>query len=165
MGRERSAIFVDWKNTIERAYEDMEDNTYNWQTRVDSSQFLLTSCQICKQYSYVPKYFRAHVGRAKWEANACALVSKQLLSRDLNPGLNRFLLRTDHWTKRKPSKSETEQGYDMGLRGMSTQGFQLEFALGLKNITKVICHFTNQCSLLHVYIRRRRRADNDHYTM
>jgi hypothetical protein len=96
-------FFVDWKNTIERAYEDIEDNTYNRPTRVDSSQFLLASCQICKQYSYVAKYFRAHVGRTKWEANACALVSKQLLSRELNLGVNRFLLRTDHWTKRKPS--------------------------------------------------------------
>jgi hypothetical protein len=132
-------FFVEWKNVIERAYEatpttssmhpSMNEETLK-SDRSDTKVFLTTICQIAQQYSYVPKYYRAHVGRAMWEANACSNISRSLLNRELNPSLAKFLMRTDHWTRRKPTKSLEEQGYDMGLRGMSTHGCQIEFAGG-----------------------------------
>ena len=57
---------------------------------------------------------------------------------DHNATLDMFVMRTDHKSKRNPSKSETEQGYDMGLRGMSTHGFELGFAVEEEGIRHLV---------------------------
>jgi hypothetical protein len=124
-------FFVGWKNKIEKVYESDLNDIEPSLVKEQMLLLLQSSCQICKQYAYVPKYFRAHNGRALWEGHACAKLSKQLLSHELNPTRSNFLLRTDHWSKQLPSKTLTPQGYDRGLRGMSTQGFQIEFASGI----------------------------------
>ncbi len=118
------------ENNIERVYERDVNAIEPSLVKANVLLLLKTSCQICKEYSYVPKYFRAHTGRALWEGHACAKLSTNLLSRDSNPNRSNFLLRTDHWSKQLPFKTLTEQGYDKGLRGMSTQSFQIEFASG-----------------------------------
>ena len=86
-----------------------------------------SSCQVAKQYSYVTKYFSSHTIRGMWQSKAEKKMIAGLMGND-NGSLGKFVLRTDHKSKKNPSKSETEQGYDMGLRGMSTHGFQLVFA-------------------------------------
>ena len=66
--------------------------------------------------------------RGLWESTAAINALNSLLSPS-DVGESSFVLITDHKAKKNPSKSETEQGYDMGLRGMSTHGFQLTFAV------------------------------------
>ena len=53
-------------------------------------------------------------------------------------------------SKRLPSKSETEQGYDMGNRGMSTHGFQITFAVEMLHVGDVDGTITKQRYLVTV---------------
>ena len=94
----------------------------------DAKALTTSSCQVAKQYAYVVKYFGSHTIRGLWESTAESNAMLALLGPD-NDLLTMFVLLTDHKAKKNPSKSETEQGYDMGLRGMSTHGFQLTFAV------------------------------------
>ncbi len=92
-------IFILSKNKIEKVYESDLNDIEPSLVKEQMLLLLQSSCQICKQYAYVPKYFRAHNGRALWEGHACAKLSKQLLSHELNPTRSKFLLRTDHWSE------------------------------------------------------------------
>ena len=138
-----------WKSEIDRSFEEeglMPKPSITMQEEVqrfheayvslyeiplpydDAKALTTSSCQVVKQYSYVVKYFGTHTVRALWESTA-AINAVQFLLSASNVGVSSFVLITDHKAKKNPSKSETEQGYDMGLRGMSTHGFQLTFAV------------------------------------
>ncbi len=100
-----------------------------------------SSCQVAKQYAYVTRYFGSHRIRGVWQSKA-EKDSVAALMGDHNATLDMFVKRTDHKSKTNPSKSETEQGYDMGLRGMSTHGFELVFVVeeeGIRHLVTV--HF------------------------
>ena len=141
-------LFVfEWKNILDRAYEKatltyrggVDGVTQFHQVYVslyeptpmpaDIKVFTTTSCQAAKQYAYMPLYITAHFGRGLWQAAAGKKCMEALMSLDDNAAMDLFFLISDHRSKQKPSKSETEQRYDMGLRGMSMQGFQLHFVV------------------------------------
>jgi hypothetical protein len=80
---------------------------------------------VCKYTLYLAQWYAAHVGRGKWQDTRIA-EHKDMLKLEKNRG-KVAMFTTDMKSKTVPDKHKCEQGYPMGLKGMSLQGGMLNF--------------------------------------
>ena len=81
--------------------------------------------EVCKYTLYLAEWYAAHVGRGKWQ-EARISAHKEMLQLAKNRG-KAAMFTTDMKSKTVPDKHKCEQGYRMGLKGMSLQGGMLNF--------------------------------------
>ena len=80
---------------------------------------------VCKYTLYLAQWYAAHVGRGKWQEARIA-AHKDMLKLEMNRG-KVAMFTTDMKSKTVPDKHKCEQGYRMGLKGMSLHGGMLNF--------------------------------------
>jgi hypothetical protein len=80
---------------------------------------------VCKYTLYLGQWYAAHVGRGKWQEARIA-EHKEMLKVEKNRG-KVATFTTDMKSKTVSDKHKCEQGYRMGLKGMSLQGGMLNF--------------------------------------